>query len=223
MYCPNCGHEVKDSAKFCDKCGKEIDIVRKNSEPTNTTETQHTEERPHREPLSSKSKKTIIIVIAAVLVVALCGSMLYFFALRKPEEGVALRRGSISKDVITEDDIQTLISAEQPGLANMGYDIIGVADITYAFYMDSITSEDYYCLCIIYELENSYYLGVKSKFYWDAEDGETIHGYTLDDTTSVLGDYDIDLDIEKYYSNFTTSDRTLSQYGHLSTSHYTVA
>jgi len=56
MYCPNCGKELPEGAKFCDKCGSSAD-------GTSTT--------PQTDPASEKNKPSLIVrILSAVLALA---------------------------------------------------------------------------------------------------------------------------------------------------------
>lgn len=62
-FCPNCGHETKENAKFCDRCGKNLN-----------------ENEPSKKP--KKKRGMIIIVILLLLLLLFFG----FYFLMKPKE-----------------------------------------------------------------------------------------------------------------------------------------
>ncbi len=74
MFCPECGANISDTAKFCSECGAALD-----SEPV-SADTAVPSEAPAAAPSAAPSKKKLVTVIcsAAAVIVVLC--LVFFFA-----------------------------------------------------------------------------------------------------------------------------------------------
>ncbi|MDO5849456.1 MAG: zinc-ribbon domain-containing protein [Methanobrevibacter sp.] len=59
MYCPNCGAENLDDARFCRKCGSKLKIERKTTYKTTVDETVNTQQTSQNS--NDGSKKWIYI------------------------------------------------------------------------------------------------------------------------------------------------------------------
>ena len=65
MFCPNCGKEVKDGAKFCPYCGKSLE----------TNELKLSKRAP---------KKPLSIIISLILIIVIASSLFVFVKYIKP-------------------------------------------------------------------------------------------------------------------------------------------
>lgn len=72
MFCPNCGNEIQDGAKFCVKCGKSIENV------------GMPDKKPSQnEPMVDKKDRKQIILIGAIIV---CAILIVLLAINKIAE-----------------------------------------------------------------------------------------------------------------------------------------
>ena len=67
-YCPNCGNQLKDNARFCGKCGNAVREL-KPAEPPVIEET----EKPVIKPVKQKKKNRHLPFILAMVVTSTAG------------------------------------------------------------------------------------------------------------------------------------------------------
>lgn len=77
MFCKNCGFQMKDTAKFCPKCGTANTPPPIPPQPSNFTPQQNPSFSPNAQSIAVKTKKPLIIVgvgivILIVIIIAFC-------------------------------------------------------------------------------------------------------------------------------------------------------
>lgn len=78
MFCKNCGFQLKDTAKFCPKCGTANTPPPIPPQPSNFTQQQNSSFSPNAQSIAVKTKKPLIpliivgIVILIVIIIAFC-------------------------------------------------------------------------------------------------------------------------------------------------------
>lgn len=104
MYCPNCGKENKDTAKFCEKCGAPLQEAAKEESV-----------RPKK-----KGKKVLVILVGAILSAACIGVLFYLWT-NKPVNQLkyALARNEIEEvnsvfyEIADEDEVESAIESAE--------------------------------------------------------------------------------------------------------------
>lgn len=98
MFCPKCGYNLKDGAKFCPKCGAKIipsggakETVSSVQKPEPPKENQGSQPRKHMIPVA------IAIGMVVVAVAALAGVLIYS-RISEPPETVSLMAETVSQD-----------------------------------------------------------------------------------------------------------------------------
>ena len=88
MFCPNCGKELEDESKFCNRCGEKIDNDEINEKDNKTPEEHKRLDLNNIEnkvKTSNKNNLKIIILSIIVLILAVISVPVLMNALAQPE------------------------------------------------------------------------------------------------------------------------------------------
>ena len=86
MICPHCGAHIYDGAKFCNACGKRLEVSPYNSsfgQPGSAHDSKHNKEKAkHYTVPSTKSQKRNGTIIVLSIIVAICMAAIIFLLIR---------------------------------------------------------------------------------------------------------------------------------------------
>ena len=199
MFCPNCGKELEDESKFCNRCGEKIDNDEINEKDNKTPEEHKRLDLNNIEnkvKTSNKNNLKIIILSIIVLILAVISVPVLMNALAQPEivipDGFVLeyQQSGISTYWESESRAPLRMDIQQASIPLKSY-----PGKNYGVLKTTVNNTDY--LIIIYgdDFSNSYldYTGsnaqkalMKHKFEYMINEG---HLHSTIDDVQYYGDF----------------------------------
>ena len=87
MFCPNCGHEIDNNAKFCKFCGIQVNVTDQNNNKFANLETEETNNEVGDIKNPKKHKWPIAVTIIFLAIIITVGAILFFTNKNEDEFG----------------------------------------------------------------------------------------------------------------------------------------
>ena len=160
MFCPNCGNQIKDTAKFCPKCGKPVRAAGQAQQMPSQTAPQPSmqqqaarqtaaaqspqaqrprpenaapvQRQPVQEPEPPQKKSPVILILGGVILLIAIGGAAFFIGSQKGSDKAAAEETSSSEDIWDDWDQDDSSEDENENRSGETTDVTEAAEETEA-------------------------------------------------------------------------------------------